>query len=243
MTRFDGKVALVTGASSGIGAAVAAQLAREGARVFTAQRGRAGFEDIATDLVDPDTIPDVLATVEKAAGRLDVLVNNAGVMREGTVEESSLEDWHLQIQVNLTAPFLLIRHAMPLLREARGAIVNVGSIEGLGNNPGHPAYGASKAGLHGLTRAVAVDHGQDGVRSNAVAPGWIDTALNDDYIASMPDPTRFREGLAAIHPVRDTGKPEDVAALICWLASQEARFVTGQVWTIDGGRMTQLSLP
>ncbi len=243
MTHFAGKVALVTGASSGIGAAVAAQLARESARVFTAQRGRAGFEDIAADLADPDVIPDVLATVEKAVGRLDVLVNNAGVMREGTVEESSLEDWHLQIQVNLTAPFLLIRHAMPLLRGARGAIINVGSIEGLGNNPGHPAYGASKAGLHGLTRAVAVDHGPDGVRCNAVAPGWIDTALNDDYIASMPDPTRFREGLAAIHPVRDTGKPEDIAALICWLASEEARFVTGQVWTIDGGRMTQLSLP
>lgn len=137
----------------------------------------------------------------------------------------------------------MARHAMPLLRKSQGALVNVGSIEGLGNNPRHPAYGASKAGLHGLTRAMAVDHGPDGIRVNAVAPGWIDTDLNEDFIEGMPDPAAFRAGLAAIHPIRRTGTPEDVAALICWLASEDARFVTGQVWTIDGGRMTKLSLP
>ena len=164
-------------------------------------------------------------------------------MREGTVEETSLADWDQQIAVNLTAPFLLIRHAMPLLRAARGAIVNVGSIEGLGNNPRHPAYGASKAGLHGLTRAVAVDHGPDGVRCNAVAPGWIDTPLNENFIASMPDPEGFRERIGGLHPVGRTGTPDDVAELIVWLASDAAGFVTGQVWTIDGGRMTKLSLP
>ena len=164
-------------------------------------------------------------------------------MREGTVEETTEADWHLQLQVNLTAPFLLIRHAMPLLKSRGGAIVNVGSIEGLGNNPRHPAYGASKAGLHGLTRAVAVDHGQDGVRCNAVAPGWIDTPLNEEYIESMPDPAAFRRQIGGIHPVAATGRPEDVARLICWLASDEASFVTGQVYTIDGGRIAQLSLP
>ena len=113
----------------------------------------------------------------------------------------------------------------------------------MGNNPRHPAYGASKAGLHGLTRAVAVDHGPDGVRCNAVAPGWIDTALNEDFIDSMPDPVAFRAQIGGIHPLRRTGAPLDVAHLICWLASPAAAFVTGQVWTIDGGRMTQLSLP
>lgn len=90
---------------------------------------------------------------------------------------------------------------------------------------------------------MAVDHGKDGVRCNAVAPGWIDTPLNEDFIDGMADPAAFRAGLAGIHPVRRTGKPEDVARLICWLASDEASFVTGQVWTIDGGRMAQLSLP
>ena len=218
-------------------------MAEGGARVFAAQRGASAHEDITADFADPSTPEAVIQEIADKAGRLDILINNAGVMREGTVEESAIADWHLQLQVNLTAPFLLMRYAMPMLRAARGAIVNVGSIEGLGNNPRHPAYGASKAGLHGLTRAVAVDHGPDGVRCNAVAPGWIDTALNEEFIESMPDPAAFRREIGGIQPLRRTGTPEDVAEFICWLASDAASFVTGQVYTIDGGRMAQLSLP
>lgn len=243
MNELDGKVALVTGASRGMGASTAALLAQKGARVFAAQRGSSDFEDIAADLTDETTPEAIIAHINEKAERLDILVNNAGIMREGTVEETSLDDWHDQIRVNLTIPFLLARHAMPMLRISKGAIVNVGSIEGLGNNPRHPAYGASKAGLHGLTRAMAVDHGPDGVRVNAVAPGWIDTELNEDFIASMPNPTDFRDQLKTIHPIGTTGAPADVAELIVWLASDAARFVTGQVITIDGGRMAQLSLP
>ena len=243
MMDIAGKVALVTGASSGMGAATAQLLAEGGARVFAAQRGASAHEDIAADFADPNAPEAVIGTVSERAGQLDILINNAGVMREGTVEESPIEDWHFQMQVNLTAPFLLMRYAMSMLRDGGGAIVNVGSIEGLGSNPRHPAYGASKAGLHGLTRAVAVDHGQDGVRCNAVAPGWIDTDLNEDFIESMPDPDAFRREIGGIHPIRRTGKPEEVAQLICWLASDAASFVTGHVYTIDGGRMAQLSLP
>ncbi|MDC0583917.1 SDR family oxidoreductase [Paracoccaceae bacterium] len=233
----------MTGASSGMGAETARLLSDGGARVFAAQRGPSDFEDIAVDFADPSAPEKAIDQIAKATGQLDILVNNAGVMREGTVEETSLDDWYLQIQINLTAPFLLIRYAMPLLRAARGAIVNVGSIEGLGNNPRHPAYGASKAGLHGLTRAVAVDHGPDGVRCNAVAPGWIDTPLNEDFIASLAEPAAFRAKIGGIHPLARTGAPQEVAELICWLASDAASFVTGQVWTIDGGRMSKLSLP
>ncbi len=243
MIHFKGKVALVTGGSSGMGAATAALLAKGGARVFCAQRGASEHEDIAADFANPEAPKEVIDQVRGRAGALDILINNAGVMREGTVEESSEADWHLQMQVNLTAPFLLLRHAMPLLKQNGGAIVNVGSIEGLGSNPRHPAYGASKAGLHGLTRAVAVDHGPEGVRCNAVAPGWIDTPLNEDFINGMPDPKAFRAEIGGIHPIRRTGAPEEVAELICWLVSDAARFVTGQIWTIDGGRMAQLSLP
>jgi len=241
--RLDGKTALVTGASSGIGAATAKLLTARGARVFTAQRRNAGFEDIEADLMDPDAPAKIINFVKAIGTDLHILINNAGMMREGTVEETPLEDWHAQMHLNLTVPFLLTRHAMPLLRASKGAIVNVGSIEGIGSNPRHPGYGASKAGLHGLTRAVAVDHGPDGVRCNAVAPGWIDTPLNEDFIDSMPDPTASRARIGDIHPVGHSGAPDDVAELICWLASDSARFVTGQVWTIDGGRMTQLSLP
>ena len=129
------------------------------------------------------------------------------------------------------------------MKESKGSIVNVGSIEGLGNNPQHTAYGASKAGLHGLTRAVAVDHGVDGIRCNAVAPGWINTKLNNKFINSLSNDDSFRERLKKIHPIGRTGETKDVANLICWLVSEEASFITGQVWTIDGGRMSKLSLP
>jgi len=243
MIDFQGKIALVTGASSGMGAETARLLSDGGAHVFGAQRGLSDFEDITVDFADPSSPKKAIDHIAKATGQLDILVNNAGVMREGTVEETSLDDWHLQMQINLTVPFLLIRYAMPLLRATRGAIVNVGSIEGLGNNPRHPAYGASKAGLHGLTRAVAVDHGPDGVRCNAVAPGWIDTPLNEDFIASLAESAAFRANIGGIHPLGRTGAPQEVAELICWLASDAASFVTGQVWTIDGGRMSKLSLP
>lgn len=244
MSRFEGKVALITGASSGMGKAVALRMAEEGAQVFTAQRRQlVGASHIAADLMDEAACERVVPQVIEQAGRLDILINNAGLMREGTVEESSVDDWHASLHLNLTVPFLLTKAAMPYLRQTRGAIVNTGSIEGIGSNPRHPAYCAAKAGLHGLTRAVAVDHGPDGVRCNAVAPGWIDTPLNVDFINSLPDPETFRDRIGTIHPIGRTGAPEEVAALICWLASDESAFVTGQVWTIDGGRTSKLSLP
>ena len=244
MTCFKDKVAIVTGGRSGIGKAIADRLRRDGARVFTVQRGAdPDHEHIIADLADPEAPALAVAQIVQSAGRLDILVNNAGVMRQATIEEMGLADWAHDLAVNLTAPFLMIRAAIPHLRTARGSIVNVGSIEGLGANPGHASYCASKAGLHGLTRAVAVDHGAEGIRCNAVAPGWIDTDLNEDFIESMDDPPAFRRDIGMIHPAGRTGSPDEVAALVAFLASDEAGFITGETYRIDGGRMARLSLP
>lgn len=244
MKRFENKVALVTGGRSGIGGATAKRLRDEGATVITAQRGTdSDFPSISVDFADPIATSTVVDQVLAKHGQLDVLINNAGIMQEAYAEDMTLDDWMRTINVNLTAPFLLIKSALSHLRKTKGAIVNTGSIEGLGSNPMHAAYGASKAGLHGLTKAIAVDHGKDGIRCNAVAPGWIDTDLNEDYIDNMPDPDAFRRDIAKIHPVGSTGKPQDVAALIAFLASDDAAFITGEIYRVDGGRMSKLSLP
>ena len=121
--------------------------------------------------------------------------------------------------------------------------INVGSIEGLGSNPRQPAYYASTGGLHALTRAVAVDHGPEGVRCNAVAPGWINTELNEDFIKTLSDPEIFKSKIGEIHPLKRAGEPQEVSELIVWLASEKASFMTGQVLTIDGSRTAKLSLP
>ena len=243
MTEFSGKIALVTGASSGIGLSTARLLASKGAKVYTAQRRKGEHIWIKADFSQENTPYHVVSELRKSEDHLDILINNSGIMLEGTIAETSFEDWQVQILINLTVPFLLTKYALPLMKNRNSSIINVGSIEGLGSNPRHPAYCASKGGLHALTRAIAVDHGPDGIRCNAVAPGWIDTALNVDFISSLPEPETFEARIGNIHPLGRIGKVKEVAELIVWLASPSASFITGQVLTIDGGRTAKLSLP
>lgn len=250
--RLEGKVALITGGGRGIGAGITERFLEEGAKVAIVQRNAppAEFAEnpsvlfVQADLSRSADISKAVDAVVEKFNRLDIVVNNAGVMFEKTVEEMSEEDWDRMMNVNLKAPFLVTKYAMPhLKRSGAGSIVNIGSIEGLGSNPGHPAYSASKAGIHGFTAAVAVDHGRDGVRCNAIAPGWISSDLSEIYIENMPDSERVRRELLIMHPVGRLGQPRDVGNLAAWLASDESAFVTGQVYVIDGGRTKKLPLP
>jgi NAD(P)-dependent dehydrogenase (short-subunit alcohol dehydrogenase family) len=249
--RLAGKVAVVTGGGRGIGLGITQRFLEEGAKVAVIQRHapddphvkqQAFF--IQADLSKSEDIARAIDVTFRQFSGLDILVNNAGIMFEKTIEEMSEADWDQMMAINLKAPFLLTKRAMPFLRRHhRGSIINIGSIEGLASNPGHPAYSASKAGLHGFTAAVAVDHGRDGVRCNAIAPGWINSELSEIYIENMPDSARVRRELMAMHPVGRLGEPRDVGNLAVWLASDESSFVTGQVYVIDGGRTKKLPLP
>jgi NAD(P)-dependent dehydrogenase (short-subunit alcohol dehydrogenase family) len=248
---LEGKIAIVTGGGRGIGAGITQRFIDEGARVAILQRTAPPEKwpqdqvlFVATDISKPADIESAVQQVLRHFGGLDILVNNAGIMFEKTVDDMSVSDWDLMMGINLKAPFLLIKSAMPLFRQREGGnIINIGSIEGIGSNPGHPAYSASKAGLHGLTAAIAIDHGHEGVRCNAIAPGWINSDLSELYLESFPDSARSRRELLQMHPVGRLGEPRDIGNLAVWLASDESGFVTGQVYVVDGGRTKKLPLP
>lgn len=242
--RLNGQVAVVTGGAQSIGAAIADGLAAAGATVIVGDLHESpDHPTIRLDVSDEGSVVSAVAEIVADHGQLDIVVNNAGIMFETPVSEQDVTSWNRMLAINLTGPMLMIKHAASHLAATGGAIINVGSIEGDRCNPAHAAYAASKSGVHGLTRAVAIDLGPTGVRCNAVAPGWIDTPLNASYVDALPDRESAIEALADIHPIGRVGDPSDVADVVVWLASDESRFVTGQVITIDGGRTVRPPLP
>ena len=252
MKSLAGKVAVITGGGQGIGLGISQAMLAAGATILVAQRSPLSSELssqdrvhwIETDLSRPDSYAAIADTVKQEFGKIDVLINNAGFMFEKTLDQMQLEEWNLMLAVNLTAPVFLSKHLLPLLRAAGcGSIINIGSIEGLAANPEHSAYCASKGGVHALTRAMAVDLGEDDIRVNAIAPGWIRSALSDDYINVQQNPGAAWKGLYKMHPVGRIGEPEDVGKLAVYLASDDSTFLTGQVIVIDGGRTSKLPLP
>ena len=229
---FSPRSILITGASSGMGAATADLLAEQGARVFTAQRGTCRHECITADFSDPAAPARVIDAIRDRAGQLDILVNNAGVMREGTVEEMPLDDWHMQLQVNLTAPFLLIRHAMPLLRMQGGAIVNLSSAAAILGAPALGVeYAASKGAIDVLTIGLGREVAAEGIRVNAVRPGIIDTEIHDS--SGIPGRVKM---MRDVIPMKREGTAEEVADAIVWLTSDQSTYVTGTIVTVAGGR-------
>jgi 3-oxoacyl-[acyl-carrier protein] reductase len=237
---LEGKVALVTGGSRGIGAAISRELGRAGARVAVNYRsGKDAAEEIASEVGglalaanvgDPEEAKDLVERVESELGDVDVLVNNAGITRDTLIARMSDEEWEEVIETNLRGTFNTCRAvARKMLRRRAGAIVNISSVVGVHGNPGQVNYAASKAGIIGLTKALARELGVRGVRVNAVAPGYITTELTDVL-------TEEQTGLILGNtPLGRLGSPDDVAAAVRFLCSDEAAFITGDVLLVDGG--------
>jgi NAD(P)-dependent dehydrogenase (short-subunit alcohol dehydrogenase family) len=240
------KVAIVTGAGSGIGAASARRFAAEGAHVVVADIRLRKADEVAAEIVreggtavgcevdvsKDDSVAAMVATAVDVYGGLDVLFNNAGTLRPGTAVELSVADWDLVMAVNVRSVFLGAKYAVPaMMARGGGSIVNTASVSGLHGDGGAVVYAASKAAVINLTRALSTDHAPDGIRVNAICPG---TILTPPVERMMSDPAVLQLNVDA-HALGRLGQPEEIAAVAAWLASDESSFVTGEAITVDGG--------
>ena len=237
--KLKNKIALVTGGAQGIGRGIVDAFVAEGAVVITCGRSEspnnlpAEVTYHTLDVASPDRVRLFSDQFNKHHGTLDILVNNAGVQVEKTVTDSTDDDWDLVMGANARGVFNLCRAFIPLMNEG-GSIINIGSISGNVADPAMALYNASKAFVHGLTRSIAVDHGPH-IRCNAICPGWIETGMLEAGFATADNPDAAMNDALSRHPVRRFGKPSDIASAAVWLASDEAGFATGQLFTIDGG--------
>ncbi|MBV1808177.1 MULTISPECIES: SDR family NAD(P)-dependent oxidoreductase [Pseudomonas syringae group] len=243
MNRFTQKVVVVTGAGSGIGEATAKRFAREGASVVLVGRNEEKLKKVhaqlegeghlvrAADVADLSDVEALFKEVASHFGRLDVLVNNAGIVKSGKVTELEVQDWKELMSVDLDGVFYCTRTAMPALIASKGNIVNVSSVSGMGGDWGMSFYNAAKGAITNFTRALALDHGADGVRVNAVCPSLTRSELTDDMMDNDALMAKFKERIALGRPA----EPEDIGDVIAFLASDDARFVTGVNLPVDGG--------
>ena len=240
------KTAVVTGGSGGIGWAICQRLQQEGAQVFCGdliQSSEALPENVSyfeLDVTQEQSVQALIQAVQADTGRLDILVNAAGIEIEKTIEETTLAEWNRIFAVNVTGTFLVSKHALPLIRAGGGgSIINFGSYDGFIADPSLAAYCATKGAVHALTRAMACDHGPENIRVNAICPGYIDTPMLRSFFGSSGDIESLKEEVRRVHPLRRYGTPQDAANLVNWLASDEARYASGQLWILDGGLTAQ----
>lgn len=250
MTRLEGKVALITGGGTGIGRAIALAFAREGAKLAVAGRRKEKLNEtiremekqggqglaIVCDVAKAKDAAHAVRETAKHFGRLNVLVNNAGVLHASTIEGIAEEDWDRLMTINLKGPFLMCRAALPEFRKAGGgAIINVGSVLGLVAMKDRAAYCASKGGVTLLTKAMALDHAHENVRSNCICPSIVETELVQGLFAASEEGKALRKARIGQIPIGRMGRPEDVAELAVFLASDESSWLTGAAIPLDGG--------
>ena len=239
------KTAIVTGGSRGIGRAIIEKLVVDGFQIVTCGRGSRPADlpsDILWVTANIARTEDAVSVCQAARqhfGSIDLLVNNAGTQVEKTIAESDDDDWDAVIGTNCKGVFNMSREALKDMQNSAGNIINIGSISGHVSDPSMALYNASKAFVHGLTRSIAVDHGPQ-VRCNAICPGWIMTQMSEDGFALANDPEKAMSDALARHPVERFGKPEDIAEMVSWLASDKSAYVSGACFTVDGG-MTSAS--
>jgi 3-oxoacyl-[acyl-carrier protein] reductase len=243
MLKLEGRVALVTGASRGIGRAIAKTLAAQGAMVVAAARGQnaqpvadeivaAGGKAVAAslDITDPASVDAVVAATLAGSGRLDILVNNAGITKDQLMLRMKRDDWDIVLQTNLTGAYNCVQAVLKtMIKQRAGRIINITSVVGQAGNAGQVNYAASKAGLIGMTKALALEIASRGITVNAVAPGLIDTDMTKGISEGA------HEEWAAKIPLKRLGTPEDIAAAVAFLASDEASYITGHVLAVNGG--------
>src|ERR1017187_3002211 len=256
MSRFDGKTVVVTGSAHGIGRASALRFASEGANVAIVDRqaqegqlvaeecARAGGKSVAyqADVSDADQVSDVTGRIVNDFGGIDVLHSHAGRLRAGTVEETDLEEWNRTFAVNVTSMFLVIRSVIPIMQSrGAGAIVTTGSISGMFGEPALAAYTASKAAVVNLTRSLAIDNARSGIRVNCVCPGWVDTGFNDpQFVHDALSEEDIATLIDRTVPMGRQGRPEEMAAAVAFVASDDASYITGQTLLVDGGLLAHV---
>lgn len=247
--KFRNKVVVITGAGSGIGRACALEFAREGADLVVADINKEGAQEtielmraykvkakaVGVDVSSPDSVECLAEDAIKNFGSIHALVNNAAIQINKKIEETSFGEWNRQVAVNLGGVFLCSRQFLPHLRITRGSIVNMSSVNGFFVEPGCAGYCATKAAIIGFTKALAIDHGHEGIRVNCICPGYIDAGLAFGYFQSQADPAAARAEAGKLHALWRIGKPEEVARAAVFLASEDASFVTGTAMVVDGG--------
>lgn len=243
---LKGKVAVVTGGTGGIGRAICERFAGEGAAVYASDIAPSeqpvdGAEYVKHDVTQENDAAALMRRVDAEHGKLDVLVNAAGIEIEKAIEETSLEEWNRIFAINVTGTFLTSKHALPLMRKAgSGSIINFGSYDGFIADPSLAAYCATKGAVHALTRAMACDYGPENIRVNAICPGYVDTPMLQSFFGDSGDIESLKQAVRDVHPLRTYGTPADIANLVNWLAGDEARYASGQLWVIDGGLSAQV---